>query len=446
MSVGITPDGREGLGGNGSGVEHHKLDGNRREGRGDNDVEAIKLDWNKSTKTEPRGPHERDMVNWARRVLGRAEEDELVLDGWLFLRSNQQNDFTTIDEAMVDFYAYIEWIESMGVSDLCSRVGAFIATEDTMDTHPQEVDQYIPEQTNNHTLGQTQVIAESSKERTSTNNHGKEAAGHTKGRLLDCEQEVKEKPPRIGTVNHQPTRRTRNSTSYTHNNKTSTITPIATDPNDMGKMQGGTCFTQNRMENKEGRKSFSQSKERPNDNNNNRHPSIRRVVSLDEEDLTNTPAVTATTKEGLRRPVVNITPRKAMSTLQNFSGGGKPSKPPTNKHQHPICRTVSYDEAEPTTNTQAAIATSALRQPFVKKVPRKATTLQKRIKQLKLELEDMQHDPVRTKSLIMLTGREGSTVSMGMKGDQSRRLGTDCLRRMKIVIAHLRLKGTIQHS
>lgn len=97
---------------------------------------ATKLEWKSSNKSEPRGPHETAMVAWVYREVERGEDDELVVDGWLFLQSNQQTVFGTIDEAINDFYAYIEWIE---LSDLCSRLGAFIVANDRLDlTHRKE--------------------------------------------------------------------------------------------------------------------------------------------------------------------------------------------------------------------------------------------------------------------------------------------------------------------
>ena len=98
---------------------------------------ATKLEWKSSNKSEPRGHHETAMVAWVYREVERGEDDELVVDGWLFLQSNQQTVFGTIDEAINDFYAYIEWIE---LSGLCSRLGAFIVANDMVGSHPQERD------------------------------------------------------------------------------------------------------------------------------------------------------------------------------------------------------------------------------------------------------------------------------------------------------------------
>ena len=224
-------------GDNGSGNQHHKLDGNGRNGRGiydaSDDAEATRIVWNDYNKTEPRGPYERAMIDWLRREMGSTDDDELAFDMWLFLRSHQPNDFITFNEAIEDFYAYIEHLEMRGVSNLCSRVGAFIAAEDTLgvghegqsthqqrdalnpNTQPSSTSTPLPhqhnqEQINNHTMAQAHETNENKDARRPSNHHhGDEVMENMTERLWDNGNERGKPPPPTptGLDNCQPGKR-----------------------------------------------------------------------------------------------------------------------------------------------------------------------------------------------------------------------------------------------
>ena len=117
----------------------------------------------------------------------------------------------------------------------------------------------------------------------------------------------------------------------------------------------------------------------------------------------------------------------------------------TNKNcGHFICRAVSFNEEDITTDQGAA---PILRKPSARNNPRKATTLQKRMQQLNLELESVQQSQRQTKPLPILPKCDGNDWAEHQrtetKGDKLRQSNSDYLRMLEMVISHHRKKGIV---
>ena len=121
--------------------------------------------------------------------------------------------------------------------------------------------------------------------------------------------------------------------------------------------------------------------------------------------------------------------------VNNGTSGHTP-KPTSEDSYHSICNTVSFSEEDMKTDTVTSKALTSANH-----TSQKATTLQRRMHQLRIELESVQQSQQKVKPLPHLTPWTRIEYLTAMKGDKSRRSTSISRQRMEMRISHHRKKG-----